>query len=154
MHHSQIHTREVPIHRTLQIGRSHHVLHRIGTALAKCWEMFPYIGLQACGAVLWVEQVGLMGEFGVLMRLLIGESTQRVGCTADPATTRASDVEPFYGLRQVASSKVGMGARQDDFTVWRGDPVESEVETVFVTGHQMDDLAGRVGGQMKVDAAI
>ncbi len=116
--------------------------------------MFPYIGLQTCGTVLWVEQVGLMGEFGVLMRLLIGESTQRVGCTADPATTRASDVEPFYGLRQVASSKVGMGARQDDFTVWRGDPVESEVEAVFVSGHQMDDLAGRVGRQMKVDAAI
>src|SRR5690606_33265356 len=116
--------------------------------------MFPYIGLQTCGAVLWIEQVGLMGEFGVLMRLLIGESTQRVDCTADPATTRASDVEPFYGLRQVASSKVGMGARQDDFTVWRGDPVESEVEAVFVTGHQMDDLAGRIGRQMKVDAAI
>src|SRR5690606_13021980 len=104
--------------------------------------MFPYIGLQTCGTVLWVEQVGLMGEFGVLMRLLIGESTQRVGCTADPATTRASDVEPFYGLRQVASSKVGMGARQDDCTVWRGDPVESEVEAVFVSGQRMEGVAG------------
>src|SRR5690606_32837677 len=116
--------------------------------LAKCWEMFPYIGLQTCGTVLWVEQVGLMGEFGVLMRLLIGESTQRVGCTADPATTRASDVEPFYGLRQVAYSKVGMGDPQDDFTVRQGDPFESELEAVYDSGHQMDDLAGRVGRQM------
>src|SRR5690606_41886334 len=97
MHHSQIHTREVPIHRTLQIGRSHHVLHRIGTALAKCWEMFPYIGLQTCGTVLWVEKVGLMGEIGVRMRLLIGESTQRVGCTDAPAMKRAREGEPDDG---------------------------------------------------------
>ncbi len=151
MHDPQIHPRKVPIDSALQIGRRQHVFHLAAASATERHEVFPEVRFQPRGTVLRVEQVGLAGEFGVLLCLLVGQGAAWVGRPTDPVAARAHQVEPLTVHRLIAAAQVRMGAGQGDFPVRRGYLVEGEVAPVFVAGDQMHHLAGRIGRQMEID---